>query len=99
MLEDFRALRSKVDNAIDQNLSLKDCSEISDEVELGLASSPNSDELKALNYRWQTYLSKRYAKDHALGSFFNDITQQLLKRKSEQPLEEILEFLNKDESH
>ncbi|CCW66966.1 unnamed protein product [Phytomonas sp. Hart1] len=99
MHRDFRTLKSKVNNAIHENYSLIDCSEISNELSLALASSPDSDELKALNYRYQTYLGKKYVKDHALDIFLSDITQQLLKRKSEQPLQEILEFLNKNEIH
>lgn len=95
MQNDVDAITQRVDEGIRTGVRPPETTDISDQLALALATHPDREELKVLNYRWQTFLNKEYVREHKLDDFLESIVQQLLKSRSERPLEEMLVILEK----
>jgi hypothetical protein len=93
MADELEMLQLKVDRAIKYGLQPPETDEISDLLTLRLSLDNTNEQLRLLDYRWQTYLDKQYVQLHRLDEFLEGMVQLLLKKKPERPLEELLLYL------
>lgn len=92
--EDFQSLSALVHAAMASQKPSQECKDINDHLFVALVTNPQSDELKALNYRWQTYLGKAYVREHSIDKFLDGLIQRVLAAKRENPLEEMYRSLD-----
>ncbi|KPA80142.1 hypothetical protein ABB37_05131 [Leptomonas pyrrhocoris] len=96
MADEVEVLQTKVDRAIELGLQPPDTDEISQLLTLRLTLDNTNEQLKMLDYRWQTYLDKQYVQSQHLDEFLESLVQVLLKKKPERPLEELLIYLESE---
>lgn len=90
---EIATLLEQVNDAMRHQRCVAQCAEITDELALAIATNSHSDELKVLNYQWQTFVGKKYVQEHQLDDFLESIVEHLLKTRPERPLDEIISFL------
>lgn len=93
MCEGPEDLQHCVDRAIAAGLAPPEANEVSEKLANAISLDSANDQLKLLDYRWQTYLDKQYVESHQLDKFLEGLVQHLLKKKPDRPLEELILFL------
>lgn len=95
-VDEVKVLQQHIDRAIAVGLQPPDTDEVSELLTSKLSSDNTNEQLKLLDYRWQTYLDKQYVQAQRLDEFLESLVQVLLKKKPERPLEELLLFLESE---
>ncbi|KAG5490074.1 hypothetical protein JKF63_00193 [Porcisia hertigi] len=96
MAENLERLQWRINNAIEQQMASPETNYISELLAASLAVDNSNEELKLLDYRWQTYLDKQYVQSQHLDEFLEGLVQHLLKKKPDRPLEELLLYLKSE---
>ncbi|KAG5465499.1 hypothetical protein CUR178_00204 [Leishmania enriettii] len=96
MAESVEALQRRIDYAIESQMAPPETSYISELLAASLALDNSNEELRLLDYRWQTYLDKQYVQSRHLDEFLEGLVQHLLKKKPDRPLEELLLYLESE---
>ncbi|CAD2214327.1 hypothetical protein AGDE_03161 [Angomonas deanei] len=99
MGDSIETIHERVNKAIEEKIgcSTSLAGELSSQIVLAMASHEDSDELKTLNYRWQTFLTKQYIEQHNIDEFLESLVQRVLQEKTNHPLKEMILFLEKEE--
>ncbi|KAK7199915.1 hypothetical protein NESM_000039500 [Novymonas esmeraldas] len=93
MAESVEVLQWRINHAIENQVAPLEANHISELLAASLALDNSNEQLRLLDYRWQTHLDKQYVQLHHLDEFLEGLVQHLLKKKPERPLEELLLFL------
>ncbi|TPP48317.1 Calcineurin-like phosphoesterase family protein [Leishmania donovani] len=87
------ALQRRINYAIENQMAPPETNYISELLAASLALDNSNEQLRLLDYRWQTYLDKQYVQSQHLDEFLEGLVQHLLKKKPDRPLEELLLYL------
>ncbi|CAG9583724.1 hypothetical protein LMJF_36_1990 [Leishmania major strain Friedlin] len=93
MTESAEALQRRINHAIENQMAPPEANYISELLAASLALDNSNEQLRLLDYRWQTYLDKQYVQSQRLDEFLEGLVQHLLKKKPDRPLEELLLYL------
>lgn len=93
MTESSEALQRRINHAIENQMAPPETNYISELLAASLALDNSNEQLRLLDYRWQTYLDKQYVQSQHLDEFLEGLVQHLLKKKPDRPLEELLLYL------
>lgn len=96
MAESVEMLQWRINHAIENQLTPPETNYISEVLTASLALDSANEQLRLLDYRWQTYLDKQYVQSQHLDEFLEGLIQHLLKKKPDRPLEELLIFLESE---
>ena len=96
MTDEVEMLQRQINHAIEAGMRPNETDEISELLTFRLSMDNTNEQLKLLDYRWQTYLDKQYVQSQRLDEFLESLVQVLLKKKPERPLEELLLYLESE---
>ncbi|KAG5464026.1 hypothetical protein LSCM1_00205 [Leishmania martiniquensis] len=96
MAESVDALQRRINHAMESQMVPPETNYISELLAASLAHDSSNEQLRLLDYRWQTYLDKQYVQSQHLDEFLEGLVQHLLKKKPERPLEELLLYLESE---
>ena len=96
MTDEVEMLQRQINHAIEAGLRPAASPANTELLTFRLSMDNTNEQLKLLDYRWQTYLDKQYVQSQRLDEFLESLVQVLLKKKPERPLEELLLYLESE---